>query len=92
MKLVLAVLDDSNSLESYQEIDMSWVEIFNKDFESQSKDIPEQERKKIYSAEFIDMTSYSVLNSMVTTEDEEQFRVQRGPLKIMLAKLFKYDE
>jgi len=87
-KLVLAMLNEKNDLEKFEEIDMSWVEQFNKDFQKQTTDSGVPFAKNIYDEELVDMTSYSILNSMVLTENDEEFRVNRSPLKATLRKLF----
>ena len=87
-KLVIGMLNEKNELERFEEIDMSWVEQFNKEFEK--SDVPFKE--KVYQEELIEMTSYSILNSMVLTENDEEFRVNREPLKATLRKLFGYEQ
>ncbi len=86
-KLVLALLNDNNQLEKFHEINMEWVQKFNEAFEK--NELPFKE--DVYREELIDMTSYAVLNELVTTTDDEQFRVDRTPLHNILAKLFGYD-
>lgn len=86
-RLVLALLeDDTDKVESFHELDMSWAQTFNEQFEK--TDVPFKET--VYKEEFVDMASYSVLNNLVVTENDEEFRVNREPLKIILKELFKY--
>jgi len=85
-KLVLALLDDSNKLERFHEINMDWVAKFNEAFEK--NELPFKE--DVYREELIDMTSYAVLNELVTTESDEEFRVDRTPLHNILFELFGY--
>ncbi len=87
-KLVLALLTDENQLQSYHELNMEWVDTFNKEFESQ--EVPFKE--EIYKEELVDMTSHAILNQMVYTEDDEQFKVNREPLKEIIRKLFGYEQ
>jgi len=91
-KLVLALLTDDNKLERFEEIDMSWAEQFNQDFEKQTKDSGVPFAKNIYQEEFVEMASYSILNSMVITQNDEEFRVNHEPLKTMLRKLLNYEQ
>lgn len=67
---------------------MSWVEQFNKEFEKQ--EVPFKE--DIYQEELVEMTSYSILNALVLTENDEEFRVNREPLKSIVRKLFGYEQ
>jgi len=83
-KLVLALLDDKDQLQKFHEINMEWVEKFNESFEK--SDVPF--KADVYKEELVDMTSYAVLNELVTTENDEQFRVDRTPLHNILHKLF----
>lgn len=86
-RLVLALLaDDSDKLESFHELDMSWADEFNKQFEANKEAIPYVE--SVYQEEFCDMSSYAVLNNLVITESDEEFRVNRTPLINILHKLF----
>ncbi len=88
-KLVLAMLSDDDKLEKFEEMDMSWVEQFNKEFQQQAN-VPFNE--EIYKEELVDMTSHAILNSMVLTENDEEFRVNREPLKEKIRRLFGYDQ
>jgi uncharacterized protein (UPF0128 family) len=86
-RLVIALLeDDSDKVQAFHELDMSWTEAFNQQFEK--NELPY--KPEIYAEEFVDMASYSVLNNLVTTESDEQFKVNRDPIKIILKELFKY--
>jgi hypothetical protein len=87
-KLVLALLSDDGKLEKSEEFDMSWVEQFNKEFQTQQVPF----KKQVYEEELTDMTSYAILNGMVLTENDEQFRVDRTPLKAMIRRLFDYEQ
>jgi len=91
-KLVIAMLNDKNELEKFEELDMSWVEQFNKEFEKQTKDSGVPFAKNIYEEELVEMTSYAILNNMVLTENDEQFLVNREPLKVIIRKLFNYEQ
>lgn len=86
-KLVIAVLNDQNGLEKFEELDMSWVDSFNKEFENQKVPFKEE----IYREELVEMTSYAILSGMVLTENDEEFRVNREPLKTIIRKLFGYE-
>jgi hypothetical protein len=86
-KLVLALLDDNNQLQKFEEIDMSWVEKFNEEFKK--NEIPF--KREVYEEEFIDMTSFAVLKDFVITTDDDEFKVDRTPLKNKLVSLF-YDK
>jgi len=87
-KLALAVLNEKNELEKFEEIDMSWVDQFNKEFEK--SDVPFKE--KVYQEELVEMTSFAILNGMVLTENDEEFKVNREPLKSTIRKLFGYEQ
>jgi len=87
-KLVLAMLTDDDKLERFEELDMSWVDQFNKEFQQQAK-VPFNEQ--IYKEELVEMTSHAILNSMVLTESDEEFQVNREPLKEKIRRLFGYD-
>jgi len=88
-KLVLALLnDEGTALENYHELNMDWVNQFNDEFKKQSENIPDKE--KIYQEELVDMTSIAILNNFVTTSNDEEFRVDKTPLKNILYKLFGY--
>lgn len=89
-KLVIALLTDDNKLEKFEELDMSWVDKFNKDFQEQSKNLPFN--KDIYEEELIDMTSWSILSNFVETSNDEEFKVNREPLKNILRKIFGYEQ
>ena len=91
-RLVLALLTEDNQLERFEEIDMSWVDQFNKEFEKQAADTGVPFAKNIYEEELVEMASYSVLNGMVLTENDEEFRVNREPLKNIIRKLFGYEQ
>ena len=85
-RLIIGLLkEDKDEVETFHEFDMSWVELFNKGFES--TDIPFKE--KIYSEEFVDTTAASVLSELVTSENDSEFKVNREPLKQILYNLFK---
>jgi len=88
-KLVLALLTDDDKMMKFEELDMSWVEQFNKEFQQQAK-VPFNE--EIYKEELVEMTSFAVLNSMVLTENDEEFRVNREPLKEKIKRLFGYEQ
>jgi hypothetical protein len=83
-KLVLALLTDDNQLQKFEEVDMSWVEKFNEEFKK--NEIPFKE--EVYREEFVEMTSFAVLKDFVYTENDEEFIVNRDPLKVKLKKLF----
>ncbi len=86
-KLVIGLLSENDQLEKFYEIDMSWVDQFNSEFEK--NEVPFKE--EIYQEEFLDMSSLAMLNEFVYTEDENQFQVNREPLKEILRKLFGYE-
>jgi len=86
-KLIIGLLSENNQLEKFHEIDMSWVSQFNNEFEK--NEVPF--KKEIYQEEFLDMSSLAMLNEFVYTEDENQFQVNREPLKEILRKLFGYE-
>jgi hypothetical protein len=88
-KLVIALLNEDNQLEKFEEFDMSWVEQFNSEFKKNEGPVPFV--KDIYEEEMVEMTSFAVLNGLVLTENDEQFRVDRSPLKLILRKLFGYE-
>lgn len=88
-RLCLALLEDeSDKVTAFHELDMSWAETFNEQFEKNKQTLPYVEQ--VYKEEFVDMASYAVLNNLVATENDEEFRVNREPLKIILKELFKY--
>lgn len=84
-RLVLALLKDENdTVETFHEFDMSWVELFNEGFKS--TDVPFKEA--IYNEEFCDYTATSILNEIVISTDDNEFKVNHEPLKQILYKLF----
>lgn len=87
-KLVIALLDEDGKLEKFEEFDMSWVEQFNAEFKK--NEVPFKE--KVYQEELVEMTAYAILNGMVLTENDEQFRVNREPLKATIRRLFGYEQ
>jgi uncharacterized protein (UPF0128 family) len=91
-KLVIAILNEKDQLEKFEEIDMSWVDQFNKEFQQQNQvnNVPFQ--KKIYEEEIVEMTSFAILNNMVLTENDEEFRVNREPIKTIIRRLFGYEQ
>jgi hypothetical protein len=87
-KLVLALLSDDNQLQKFEEIDMSWADKFNEEFKK--NEIPFNE--EVYKEEFVDMTSFAVLKDFVITENDDEFKVDRTPLKNKLAILLYGDQ
>ena len=87
-KLVLALLSDNNQLQKFEEIDMSWADKFNEEFKK--NEIPFKE--EVYREEFVDMTSFAVLKDFVVTQNDDEFQVDRTPLKNKLVKLFYEDQ
>jgi len=86
-RLVLAMLSDSeDKLESFHELDMGWVNEFNKQFEQQEVPFAEE----IYKTELVEMMSVSVLNNLVTTTNDSEFIVDKTPLQNIIRKLFGY--
>lgn len=87
-KLILGLLSDDNQLLKFEEIDMSWAEKFNEEFKK--NEIPFKEA--VYREEFVDMTSFAVLKDFVVTQNDDEFKVDRTPLKNKLVKLLYEDQ